>query len=153
MTEGIELGRVTEEDMATGRALLDRAGLPVADLGRDAVMLYEARRDGERVGVGGLEIHGPVGLLRSLVVAPAHRHRGIGRTICAGLETEAMERGARDLYLLTTDAAGFFRACGYEAVSRSEVPAEIGETPEFADLCPADASCLWKPLPDSTPEA
>lgn len=52
------------------------------------------------------------------------------------LEGEAREAGARTAYLLTTTAADFFAARGYERVTRADVPLEIAGTSEFETLCP-----------------
>jgi amino-acid N-acetyltransferase len=125
---------------------LSRAGLPTADLREPSVSLRVAVRDGDRVGVGGLEVRGEAALLRSVVVEPSARDEGIGTAICTTLESEAREAGSRTAYLLTTTAADFFAARGYERVARADVPPEIAETGEFAALCPDSAVAMRKPL-------
>lgn len=58
-------------------ALLTEAQLPVADLASSRSLKLLGIRDGGRLlGVVGVEIHGNVGLLRSLAVEPAHRRSG-----------------------------------------------------------------------------
>ncbi|MGM0604277.1 MAG: GNAT family N-acetyltransferase [Halobacteriota archaeon] len=85
-------------------------------------------------------------LLRSVVVAPDHRGRGYGRAIVDATETLAARAGVDRLYLLTTDAAGFFQSCGYEVVDREAVPATIRRTEQFSSLCPRSATALRKRL-------
>jgi GNAT superfamily N-acetyltransferase len=55
--------------------------------------------------------------ITSLVVAPAHRHAGIGRMMLKDAESRAMRRGAARVELTTAehreDAHQFYRACGY----------------------------------------
>jgi amino-acid N-acetyltransferase len=50
------------------------------------------------------------------------------------------------LYLLTIDAAAFFSRLGYQEIARSEAPAAITGTAQFAGLCPSSAHCMRKPL-------
>ncbi len=128
-------------------ALLEDAGLPTADLLDPArVQLFALMRGAELLGTVGVELHGAAGLLRSLAVAPPHRGAGHGRALVAHAERWAAAQGVAALYLLTTDAAGFFGRLGYAETARSAVPAAIAATPQFAALCPASAVLLQKRL-------
>jgi amino-acid N-acetyltransferase len=98
------------------------------------------------VGFGGLEIHGRDALLRSLVILPPLRSRGLGAAVAAHLETEAAAHGCAAIWLLTTAATEFFARLGYEKCERSQVPEGIRATREFAALCPASADVLFKRL-------
>ena len=126
-------------------ALLVEAGLPVSDLsdGRDLTLLG-VREDGRLVGVAGIEVHGPVGLLRSVAVTPARRSAGLGLDLVSSAETWAAGHGLESLYLLTTTAAGFFARLGYEVTPRAEAPAAIAATSQFAGLCPRSATFMRK---------
>jgi amino-acid N-acetyltransferase len=123
-------------------ALLERTGLPTRDVRAHPEWFYVGRDGDDRVGIGGIEPYGRVGLLRSVVVEPALRERGYGNALCAALEAEARATGIEELYLLTTTAAGFFAGRGYERLDRADAPGSIRETSEFAELCPATAACL-----------
>ncbi|WP_254840318.1 arsenic resistance N-acetyltransferase ArsN2 [Natronomonas marina] len=136
----------TDDELGYVESLLDAADLPTADVRSGDATFYLARRGGERVGVGGLEVHGADGLLRSLVVEESARGEGIGNALCTGLEGEAGRAGVGTLFLLTTTAAAFFAARGYERVERSAVPTAIRGTAQFGELCPATATCLRKGL-------
>lgn len=145
-THSPSIERATELDLEHVERLLAANDLPTADVRDSAPAFFIGRVDGDVVGVGGLETHGNVGLLRSVVVPEQHRGRGYGAAICAALESRAGEDGVSTLYLLTTTATEFFRARGYELVDRDGVPGAVRETSQFTDLCPASATCMRKRL-------
>jgi amino-acid N-acetyltransferase len=126
--------------------LLEANGLPSSDVRTKPECFYVARDGDETVGVGGVEIHGSAGLLRSVVVEGSARGEGLGTALCERLEAIAEAEGVEELYLLTTTAREFFAGRGYEEVERSEAPADIRGTAEFADLCPSTAVCMRKRL-------
>lgn len=130
-------------------SLLERNGLPTEDVEGNLDWFYVGYADGTRVGIGGIERYGRVGLLRSVVVEQSVRGRGFGTALCAELETVARNAGVETLYVLTTTAAEFFAARGYVPVDRTTVPPAIEETTEFAELCPTTATCLKKSLQPS----
>ncbi|HXH72601.1 MAG TPA: GNAT family N-acetyltransferase, partial [Mariprofundaceae bacterium] len=98
------------------------------------------------IGCIGLEPYPPCALLRSLVVQPAFRRHGVGNRLLAAAEDLARQLDVRALYLLTTDAAGFFAAHSYHTLGRETVPAPIANTAEFSRLCPTSAQCMAKAL-------
>ncbi|WP_255195287.1 arsenic resistance N-acetyltransferase ArsN2 [Halorarius litoreus] len=146
MDDGPVTLQPADDSLPYVEALLDGAGLPSRDVRESSGWFYVGYVDGERVGVGGIEPYGTDGLLRSVVVEPAARGRGLGTALCAALEAEARAVGVDTLYLLTTTAAPFFAARGYDAIDRTEPPAAIQRTTEFDDLCPTTATCMRKRL-------
>ena len=126
--------------------LLCRNNLPVDALGAAPAEFYYATADGERIGIGGIEGYGDVGLLRSVVVEAPKRGQGYGATLCEALETTARDDSIETLYLLTTTASEFFASEGYTTVERPTVPKAIRNTAEFEDLCPSTATCMRKSL-------
>jgi amino-acid N-acetyltransferase len=131
-------------DYVVGR--LDAAGLPTDDVREKPARFYLAAVDGQVVGVGGLEPHGDAGLLRSVVVDPDERDRGLGGALVAALEAEAREAGVDTLYLLTDTAPDFFAGHGYTPIDRDAAPPAIQETSEFSELCGDAAVCMHKPI-------
>jgi amino-acid N-acetyltransferase len=127
--------------------LLASAGLPAADLTDEhmSAFFYAGSASAPEAMVG-LEIYGPDALLRSLVVLPALRKRGLGERLVAKAEQHARERGVRTIYLLTTTAEQFFLARGYSIAARAAAPRSIVSTAEFAGLCPASSAFLSKQL-------
>jgi N-acetylglutamate synthase-like GNAT family acetyltransferase/ADP-ribose pyrophosphatase YjhB (NUDIX family) len=136
----VSLSSTDREDV---ERLLSDAGLPTVDLD-DPVEIFAARSGGRDVGCGGLERYGESALVRSVAVGPEARGEGYGTAICRALFGEAARRGVGDLYLLTTDAEGFFERLAFEAVDRESVPEAIRETRQFADLCPESATCMHR---------
>jgi amino-acid N-acetyltransferase len=135
-------------DFRAVRDLLSAAQLPTEDLdSAPGLHFWVAEDEDGIVGAIGLELFGPAGLLRSLVVAPLHRGHGLGSMLVATLEREARTRLAEVLVLLTETAEAFFRRHGFEAVEREYVPDEVKLSAEFQSLCPASAVCMTKLLP------
>jgi amino-acid N-acetyltransferase len=142
----------TAADFGQVRALLAGAGLPVEDLDTaPGLRFWVAEDGGEIIGAIGLEKSGTAALLRSLVVAPVFRKRGLARSLVATVEREAADDGIELLVLLTQTAEAFFRALGYNVVDRAYVPDEIKESAEFRSLCPASALCMTKAVSSRMP--
>ena len=131
----------------TIRPLLERSGLPTADLSDGPLAhFFTCGPETAPTGVVGLEIHGRSALLRSLAVAEDARGQGYGQALVAEAERHARALGVRDIYLLTTTADPFFRKLGYAPLPREAAPDAIRETREFAELCPASSSLMRKEL-------
>jgi N-acetylglutamate synthase-like GNAT family acetyltransferase len=125
-------------------AALAKAGLPADDLESPGLQFWRFENDDVPVGFGGLEIFGDQALLRSVVTLPPVRNRGIGTAIVTTLEAEARIRGCRAAWLVTDNAAAFFRGRGYRACERSEAPQLIREAAPFAH--PETAAAMMKRL-------
>lgn len=143
----VRAARGSDRDVVVG--LLEEAGLPTVGipLSMDAFLVAES--GGAVSGAIGLEIYGDRALLRSAVVAPGDRGTGIGRELVNGVVAVAGSRGVRELFLLTTTAEPYFHRYGFERVDRSEVPAALLESVEFAEACPASAAVMQKRLADT----
>lgn len=139
--------RVWQEDtLDVISGLLSANGLPVDDLRDEKVELWcECSSEGVE-GAIGIERYGQYGLIRSLVVAPGGRSRGIGSELLAKLEARALEGGIRYLFLLTETAQTFFLGRGYVDFDRERAPEEIRHTAQFSGLCPASAAFMRKDL-------
>jgi len=127
--------------------LLAAAGLPTDDLGDDpALRLFGIREDGRWIGVVGMQPLDDAVLLRSLAVRSEARGRGAGAALVAAVERQALRQGRCAVYLLTTGAAEFFGRFGYLAIDREAAPPALRATRQFAQLCPASAQVMCKPL-------
>lgn len=126
--------------------LLAANNLPTADIESPDCTLYGVTISNERIGIGGYEIHGSTGLLRSIAVHTEIRGCGIGTTICLKLEDHLACNMCDTIYLLTDDAAEFFESVGYERIDQATAPESIQHTHEFADSCPATTVCLMKTI-------
>ena len=125
-------------------SLLRAADLPHEDIAPHLGHFFVARKGGVVVGAIGLEVYAPDGLLRSLVVAPALRSRGLGEQLVRRLERAAAEWGVARLWLLTTTAEAFFARRRFRVTPRTAVPTEIAATHEFKSLCPSTAICMTR---------
>ncbi len=132
-------------DLPAISELLINATLPTAGVAKHLESFVVLESGGAIVGVGGLEVHKSVALIRSLAVAPAQQGCGLATAICDHLEAEGASRGLEHLYLLTETAASFFEKRGYAAISRDSAPPEIASTEEFSEICPESAVFMRRP--------
>lgn len=139
----MELVAANGSDREYAVSLLEASDLPT-DL--DGAEVYVARRGENRVGCGGLDVHGSDALLRSIAVDPAVHGEGYGSEITERLCTLAADRSVSGLYLLTTTAAEFFESRGFERIDRDRVPDPIARTSQFTTTCPASAACMRRTL-------
>lgn len=125
-------------------AALAAEKLPVDDLTDADRRFFRVTRGGATVAYAGYELHGSDTLLRSIVVMPDQKGRGVGETTLRLLIEEATRAGARQGYLITTSAASFFEKQGFMPVDRVSVPEAILATRQAAMLCPASATILTR---------
>jgi N-acetylglutamate synthase-like GNAT family acetyltransferase len=154
-TSCVRLRPAGPADRPTVEALLAEAGLPLQGVAEwvDRFWLAEPA-DGSGtapVGVAGLELHGDAALLRSVAVAPEWRGSGVARLLTERVLDEAKAAGARETYLLTTTAEGYFTRLGFSCLARDEAPAALQASAEFRGACPASATLMRHPLGDASP--
>lgn len=128
------------------RDALKSADLPSDDIDLSGRTFFELTLDGETVAWGGFETHGTDGLLRSMVVEPAYRSKGVGAEVLRAIEAIASEQGIARFHLLTTTASGFFEQQGYAVNQRGSAPPLISQTEQFRGLCPGSACYMCKAL-------
>ncbi len=139
----IDIRRAQQDDLERVSALLAEAELlELPDWMRLANLLVAIGDDGEVVGAVALEVRARRGLLRSAVVDPEHRERGVGSGLVHATIARASELGLRELYLLTENAAAFFERFGFDSIERDDVPQEIRRTSSFVKECPESAAVL-----------
>jgi GNAT superfamily N-acetyltransferase len=96
---------------------------PPRDLTAPDGVLLLARVDGESAGLGGVRhLETEVAEVKTMYVDPAHRGRGLARSILAELEAIARAHDCRAIRLDTSDyltgAVALYRAAGYREVPR-----------------------------------
>jgi N-acetylglutamate synthase-like GNAT family acetyltransferase len=127
-------------------AALKRVGLPADDVEEPDRLFWRFEvGDMVPVGFGGLEIHRPDALLRSIVTLPMLRGRGFGHSIVGELEAEARIAGCATAWLLTS-SPDYFVQLGYEAWKRERVPDAIQATRQFSVLCATSATVMMRSL-------
>ncbi len=127
-------------------ALLDAEHLPTADVGLHVKDFFVIRDAHRVIGAIGTETYGSDALLRSLIVAPDRRSRGLGRRLVEHALAASLAQDVRTVYVLTQSAERFAETLGFERCDRATVPAAIARTSEFASLCPASAVCMRRDL-------
>jgi len=101
-------------------------------LPRSRNMLYEhirefllAEEEAQLVGVASLHIlWSDLAEIRALAVSSEYKRKGIGTKIVKALEEEAKELGVTKLFALTYQPE-FFKYCGYEEVSKDQMPQKV----------------------------
>ena len=127
-------------------ALLNSNGLPGEDCAEQGDIFCGIFDHDELIAAGGLETADNYSLLRSIVVKPRYRGRGLARAIAEFLLERARLQGRAAVYLLTESAAEYFENLGFCHVTRTQVPDAIASTRQFSSLCPDSASCLMTTL-------
>ncbi|MCP2520306.1 arsenic resistance N-acetyltransferase ArsN2 [SCandidatus Aminicenantes bacterium Aminicenantia_JdfR_composite] len=138
----MKLRKAIKEDIVFIEKLLKKNKLPYEDISSKIDCFYICSIGEKIIGIGGLEIHGDYGLLRSLVIIEHYRKRGYGKILTQKIIEYAKKKGLKEVYLLTTTAKEFFEKIGFEIVNRNAVPLEIRNSTEFKYLCPSTAVCM-----------
>lgn len=134
------------EDFSKIRLLLNKENLPVSDIEQaNWFSLLGIKNSTELSAVGGLELCGNSLLLRSVVVDPQIRGKGLGRLLVEALLSKAEMSGFSAVHLLTLDAEEYFSAgFGFKLLDRSLVPKDIETSTQFSGTCPEIASLMVK---------
>ena len=140
-------------DLAAVERLLTESGLPLDGVREALPTFIVAEADADVVGVAGLEVCCDNALLRSVAVSPSWRSHGLGRALVTRIISDAEARGINALYLLTTTAERYFPSFGFREISRDAVPADVRETAEFRDACPASATVMCRENAGAAPDA
>lgn len=124
-------------------AALTAEKLPVEDVADPGRTWFRFETtQGTIVGFGGYEATGDDALLRSVVILPDFRGRGIGKNAMLLLMRKAFDAGASQGYAATTTAEGWLESLGFKPVERSTIPKPILDTRQLSALCPKTAT-LW----------
>jgi len=128
--------------------LLTAANLPTQDLPLLLDNFFVTTENDKLTGVIGLEIYGQYGLLRSLAVDATVRNIGVAGNLLHSIESLAVDKNLKAIYLLTETAQDYFDRKGYEHVARMDVPEEIKGSSEFSHVCPDSAIAMVKYIND-----
>ncbi|HTR62685.1 MAG TPA: GNAT family N-acetyltransferase [Candidatus Binataceae bacterium] len=117
-------------DLPRVRKLLERGAMITEGIEWPPACYLLAFDGDDAVGVVGVEPILDAALVRSLYVLQAHRRRGIGEQLVAAARKAAHTRGARQLYLFSTEAGGFFERLGFRRTSVTDLTAALKGTPQ-----------------------
>ena len=139
----VVLRAAVAEDLDWAIELMAALGLPSEGLDEQFDEGYVmAELDGVAIGLGGVEVYGGHGLLRSVGVAKTLQRTSIGRTIVEERLGWARGRGLKAVYLLTETAPGFFESLGFKRVPRESFPGEVKASREYSEVCPDTATAM-----------
>jgi amino-acid N-acetyltransferase len=102
------------EDILEIEKLLSAEWLPPFQIAEFLETFWVLDADGRVLGGAGLEVYGPAGVIRSVVVHPSLRGQGLGDLLSRAAIAEASKRGVERLYLFTGDKAPFWSRFGFE---------------------------------------
>ncbi len=117
-------------DLEIVRAMLSGAGMITEGLEWPPACYLVAYFGAEPVGAVGVEPSLDAALIRSLYVVDAMRGRRIGAQLVAAARKAAHTRGARSLYLFSTEAGDFFQRFGFARVPVARLVAALGAVPQ-----------------------
>lgn len=118
--------------LAEVTALLHRVNLPDEGVAQHFRHFLVARADNKIIGCVGLEIYGEAALLRSLAVAPEQQKIGLGRRLTERALELARISGVREVALLTTTAAAFFKKeFGFQPAERKSYEGMFSQSIEW----------------------
>ena len=142
--DDFKISKIKEDERGLLIALLNEASLSVSDLPEKLEHFYFAKKGEKVIGSIGLEVYGTLGFLRSMVVTKGMQGEGIGKVLLDQLisKAAASEVGIDEIYLITENAASFFKSAGFEIVSRETVPSIIKDIPQFKSICPTSAAVM-----------
>lgn len=134
--------KATPSDWEAIRSLLAASKLPL-DGARDHLHAFTVARDETGLlACGGLEVYGPVALLRSVAVAQRRQGQGLGKDVLAKLFANARLDGVATLVLLTDTAEPYFGRLGFKSVPRTSLPEAVMASAEFRGACPASSTAM-----------
>jgi amino-acid N-acetyltransferase len=142
----MSLRKATTADFEEVEGLLIACNLPSDDIAKHFGNFIVHEEEGVIIGVGGLEVHGTDGLVRSIAVKPASQGKGIGKSLYNSIENRAFELGIDALYMLTESAEVYFSQFGFIVIERKGIPNSIKNTKQFSLLCPSSATVMFKAL-------
>ncbi len=125
---GPRLRRARADDLPTIEALLAEERLPPQGLREHLGSFFVLEDDGRVVGSAGLELYGEAALLRSVVVTPEMRGRGLGERLTEAALAKAKKEGARRVYLFTFSAADFFARYGFRDLSVDDFDSAMADS-------------------------
>ncbi|MEM8800572.1 MAG: GNAT family N-acetyltransferase, partial [Pseudomonadota bacterium] len=76
----------------------------------------------------------------------AARGKGLGRMLVAHILDHARNEGAKEIYLFTVGAEGFFERLGFRVIDRDMMPPAIQASDQFQVHCGDRAIAMVRPL-------
>lgn len=142
----IEFRPATSGDLKGVLDLLRGHALDLSGVRESFEDFLVAEEEGGVIGSIGLEVHAPYALLRSAAIVPGRAGGGIGTALVTRIVDHARARGVGELYLFTTEAAGFFERHAFARIDRTAMPPVLQATRQFTHACGATAIAMRRVL-------
>jgi amino-acid N-acetyltransferase len=126
--------------------LLQSENLPIIDIPKDLPHFFVKTDSNEIVGAAALELYENAALLRSMIVLPFYRNKGIASELVDELTLEARRKSVRSLFLITNTAEDFFNRKGFRKVEKENVDERVLQSQEFNGLCPESSAVMMKEI-------
>ena len=133
-----------KDNLSLLQGIIEQNDLPTDDIYNNSIRFFVAKENDRILGLVGLEVYKPFGLLRSLAVIDEFKNKQIGKKLVEYLITESKSEEIKELYLLTTTADKYFPKFGFIRIEREQVPDSIRQTEEFKNICPDSAVVMKK---------
>ena len=136
----------TANDYSRVCDLLQSENLPTIDLPKDLPHFFVKTDSEGIVGIVGLELYGGAALLRSMIVLPFYRNKGVASELIDELTLNAKKENVHSIFLITNTAEEFFNRKGFRKVERRNVDERVLQSQEFNGLCPASSAVMMKEI-------
>lgn len=143
-----QLRSASGPDLPAIASLLHEGGLPAGAARERVGRTVVAESDRRVIATAAWEPVGDAALLRSVSVGTDVRGTGTGLLVSAAALRQAARSGIRDVYLVTTDAEGFFARCGFRSIPREELPDAVAGHKQITRECPSTAPVMRLTLPE-----
>ena len=136
----------TSSDYPQVCQLLESESLPTVDLPKELSHFFVRTEKEDIIGAIGIELYGGAALLRSMVVVPSFRNKGIASELIDELTLEVKKEHVHSLFLITNTAEAFFSRKGFRKIERADVDERVLQSQEFNGLCPASSAIMMKEI-------
>lgn len=133
MSDNFVIESASSSDKADILNLLTQTNLPHDGVSEHLGSFLIARDEsGAVLGCAGLELHGKIGLLRSVAVSPDLQKSGLGSRLVETVISEAKRNDLEEIILLTTTARDFFaRRFDFVETTRENYNESLKDSPEW----------------------
>jgi amino-acid N-acetyltransferase len=132
----------TTEDLPAVLELLEDCSLPTTGVEEHLKhFLLEFAKE-NLIACAGLEVHGEVGLLRSVAIVSSYRSQGLGSKLVQKILEHAREQKLSSLSLLTQTAPHYFPRFGFQITPRTSLPESLHASAELRGACPDSAIAM-----------
>ncbi|MHA2225816.1 MAG: arsenic resistance N-acetyltransferase ArsN2 [Candidatus Hodarchaeales archaeon] len=140
----MKITKAKNDDLKNVLKLLKEVELTVEGVSDHFPNFFVMKNGEQIIGCAGIEIYEDVGLLRSIAVHSSFQNEGLGHQLVGTIHDFSIEKGLKEIYLLTETAENFFMKLNYTVIPREKADPRVKQSIEFTSACPASAVCMMK---------